>query len=166
MDHVDDVHEAEENDDSLLIPIKTEQSGQGHEKPHSSTDNNTGKKPYACKQCHQSYNYASNLSRHKLTIHEKKHSYACDQCYKIFNQMCHLKTHKSVVHDGVRSQVCQLCGKCYQNAPLLKRHLLTHTGLCFEFLNKPSIFTHFFSLQVNDHFHVNNAVKRLHKHVI
>lgn len=126
-----------------------------------------GKKPYACKKCDQSFNHASNLSRHKLTIHEKKHSFACDQCYKIFNQMCHLKTHKNVVHDGVRSQVCQLCGKCYQNAPLLKRHLLTHTGLDFEikiFNAQNANFLHIF--QENDHSHVNNAVKRSPKQVI
>lgn len=117
------------SDSDSEVEYKTKESIPDEEKSHSSTEHTDAKKPYACKQCDQSFNHASNLSRHKKTIHEKKHSFACDQCYKIFTQSCHLKTHKNNVHEGIRSQLCGLCGKSFQNAPLLKRHLLSHTGL-------------------------------------
>lgn len=166
----DNKDDSDDSDDCLLVPIEPKPPIRNQDEPHSSAGT-PAKKPYACKKCNQSFNHASNLSRHKLTIHENKHSFACDQCYKIFNQMCHLKTHKSVVHDGIRSQVCQLCGKCFQNAPLLKRHLLTHTGW-LPYLPRgriPKVLKiHFFLsiFQENGHFHVNNVKKRLHKPVI
>lgn len=118
-----------DNDESLSVECKkNRETNSTDENQSHSTIENIARKRYACQQCGQCFNHASNLSRHRMTIHEKKHKFACDQCFKIFTQMCHLKTHKQNVHAGIRSQLCGLCGKSFQSAPLLKRHLLLHTG--------------------------------------
>lgn len=125
-----DAGSEEDSDEDLLTPIVKKELNSNEQQPHSSIGN--GKKPYACKKCDQSFNHASNLSRHKKSIHEGK-CYMCDQCNKVFSQLCHLKTHKDVVHEGIRgTQVCQLCGKCFHNLSILKRHFMKHTGL-FQF---------------------------------
>lgn len=110
---------------------------------------------YACDLCDKSFNHASNLSKHKRTMHREILSHVCkecgkrfafvqdlnnhlinhtgekrycDLCDKSFSYSSSLKKHKRSIHQRLRAFACQLCGKRFFSAFELKRHSRSHTG--------------------------------------
>ncbi|XP_046403431.1 zinc finger protein 99-like [Ischnura elegans] len=81
---------------------------------------------FRCDICGQWFNLNSDLSRHKLTVHESKKSFRCEKCGMEFSQMGDLVTH-SVDHTGLK---CIVCGQEFTRL----NHLLSHSALHSDWL--------------------------------
>lgn len=103
-----------------------------------------GKKPYCCKQCDASFNWAKCLRLHVLEHlppdqggegvprteapaprPEKEKKHACPVCEKKFTTFRYLQIHMKV-HTVERPYACQLCSQTFSQRGRLETHVRTH----------------------------------------
>ena len=61
------------------------------------------------------------------TKHQEKEKIKCDNCEKTFDFLSEMKKHKKFVHDKVKEFKCQVCEKCFATRPKLIRHSQAHS---------------------------------------
>lgn len=114
----------------------------------------------ACDLCDKTFNFASNLSKHRKNVHRAMFSHACQRCDrrfafaedlknhiikshtserlhcnlcgKTFSCMSTLRKHQKSVHQKLRAFACSQCDKRFYSSFELNRHMLMHTGMCFN----------------------------------
>ena len=86
-------------------------------------ENNTCK----CNFCEATFKQAAELKDHRRTVHSKMtFPINCERCDKIFPTkykiLCHMRTHEKPL-------VCDLCGDRFSNQQVLRKHMVSHTGI-------------------------------------
>ena len=82
---------------------------------------------YTCSQCSKTFNYLSNLHKHKATHSADRPLYACAMCEKRYTTNESLKSHVRT-HLGEKPYSCSLCQKRFTCRNGLKVHMLFHAG--------------------------------------
>lgn len=129
-----------------------------HSNNHSTVTQTKVRKPISCDLCDKTFNFAPNLSKHRKNVHRAMFSHACKLCYRryafaddlknhmvyhtggrLYCDVCNktfscnstLRKHKKAVHQKLRAFACDHCEKRFYSGFELKRHTLSHTGMCF-----------------------------------
>ncbi|KAI7890742.1 uncharacterized protein EV154DRAFT_421532, partial [Mucor mucedo] len=55
-------------------------------------------KPFACADCHMSFNRKSHLTRHGKTLHEQSKDHVCNRCATPFTRVANLRKHVKKKH--------------------------------------------------------------------
>lgn len=89
----------------------------------------TGERPHTCDQCQKTFTQASDLKKHRKSVHEGIRPYACQRCVKRFCYSNDLKKHE-YTHTGERPWPCDLCERKFSQLVNLKNHKkLIHYGI-------------------------------------
>lgn len=86
-----------------------------------SPEDPTGKKPFPCPMCEESFLKRKALSLHELT-HAGGEPFGCDDCDKKFPNASELRRHQ-VTHTGGKAHTCPHCDKRFALKHGLKQHL-------------------------------------------
>ena len=82
---------------------------------------------YTCSQCGKTFNYLSNLQKHKIIHSTDRPLHTCTICEKRYSSKGSLKIHMRS-HLGEKPHSCSLCQKLFKSKNGLKGHLLIHAG--------------------------------------
>ncbi|XP_062978612.1 zinc finger and SCAN domain-containing protein 21-like [Elgaria multicarinata webbii] len=78
-----------------------------------------------CLECGESFQDASQLTRHQKTTHTGRKRPECPECGKSFRDISHVLRHQTV-HTGEKPYACPECGQSFTQKPALNRHLRKH----------------------------------------
>lgn len=128
---------------------------------------------HACQRCDRRFAFAEDLKNHIIKFHTSERLH-CNLCGKTFSCMSTLRKHQKSVHQKLRAFACSQCDKRFYSSFELNRHMLMHTGMCFnvtfgqiDFICSNSILNPYYDiLQDKNHTRVMNAAKSLNNRMI
>ena len=79
--------------------------------------------------CAAAFGWASSLTKHVRTVHEKRRDHACTQCAAAFGTASDLTKHVRTVHEKRKDHACTQCAAAFGQKGDLTRHVRTqHPG--------------------------------------
>lgn len=75
-----------------------------------------------CDVCNKTV-YKFDLSKHKMTVHEKKFAVRCKKCGKEFLSPKNLESHIKSIHENIRDHICEFCNQSFSRAWILGNHI-------------------------------------------
>ncbi|XP_058464836.1 zinc finger protein 62 homolog [Malaya genurostris] len=86
---------------------------------------NTGKKPFKCDKCAQTFHKEYLLKAH-LSTHIQVQ---CSICHKILASASTLRTHMIHMHSEDSKLICDSCGQAFRTKLAMERHIKRHLGI-------------------------------------
>lgn len=83
---------------------------------------------YKCSICDYSSKHSGHVLRHQIA-HGKEKTHKCDECEATLSTASNLRRHKLTVHQGGTRFYCFTCGYIPFSKSSLRRHILVHTAV-------------------------------------
>lgn len=84
---------------------------------------------FKCELCSTSFNWESNLDKHRRSMHDGEQPYRCEVCKATFYEASSLRRHKSI-HANIKIKTkpykCDICGSKHRQKVNLEKHRKTH----------------------------------------
>jgi len=81
--------------------------------------------PFVCDVCGKGFVKATQLRKHRESVHLKIKEWICEECGEGFTCGATLKRHK-LIHTGERPFACEICGQRFRQKEVLKTHVKGH----------------------------------------